>query len=120
MAKSCARIPTIPEATALKGALAKKRQGNPSAGIEAVISRPPASGGEGELNLVDPAAVINDPQAGALAEGFQQERRIIAQVIQAEVVNAINQARKQMSCRTGRGCGEPEADAAKCAAGGGS
>ncbi len=62
-----------------------------------MISRQPASGGEGELNLVDPAAVINDPQAGALAEGFQQESRIKAQVVQAEVVNAINQARKQMS-----------------------
>ena len=88
--------PNDPEVTTLKEALAKKRQGKPSGGIETVISRQPGSGGESELNLVDPAAVINDPQAGALAEGFQQESRIKAQVVQAEVVNAINQARKIM------------------------
>ena len=41
--------------------------------------------------------MINDAQAGAFAEGFQQENRIKAQVVQTEVLNAINQARKDMS-----------------------
>ena len=62
-----------------------------------MIARQPAAGGDGELNLVDPGAVINDAQAGAFAEGFQQENRIKAQVVQTEVLNAINQARRIMS-----------------------
>ena len=110
--------PNDPEASALKGALAKKRQGNPSAGIETVIARQPAPGGEGELNLVDPAAVINDPQAGALAEGFQQERRIIGPGDSGRSGKRHQPGPQTNEQRTGRGFGEPEADAAKCAAGG--
>jgi tetratricopeptide (TPR) repeat protein len=89
--------PNDPEASSLKGALAKKRQGGASAGGQVVIARQPAAGGGEELSLVGPGAVVNDKEVGALAEGFQQERKIIAQVVQTEVVNTINQARKLMS-----------------------
>ena len=49
--------------------------------------RPTAAG---DLNLVGPPRA--EPPAGALAEGFQHERRVIAQVIQAEVQNAAEQS----------------------------
>ena len=47
------------------------------------------------LNLVGPNP--GEPPPGAMAEGFQHDRRIIAQVIQAEVQNSISQARSLMS-----------------------
>ncbi len=89
--------PNDPEAAALKSALAKQRAGTAAAGGAGAPAAQPAGGGEGDLNLVGPGAVINDKEAGAMAEAFQQEHKIITQVIQAEVLNAINQARREMS-----------------------
>ena len=90
--------PNDPETLILKAALEKSRKGEvrPEKVPLAAAPLPPAAD-DGDLNLIGPAAMINDKEAGALAEGFQQERKIITQVIQAEVLNTVNQARSQMS-----------------------
>jgi tetratricopeptide (TPR) repeat protein len=95
--------PDALDAQSIKNALAKRKQGvAPAAPVAAAV---PAAGSQpapkaaaqpeaaGDLNLVGQA----EPPAGALAEGFQHDRRIIGQVIQAEVQNVVNQARTLMS-----------------------
>jgi hypothetical protein len=96
--------PNDVDALSLKSALAKRKQGGEktkdAAPAQPVASKPaaedvPAAGGASDLNLVGPAQV--EPPTGALAEGFQHNRRVIAQAVQAEVQNALNQARSMMS-----------------------
>ena len=96
--------PNDTEALAIQGALAKRRSGDvPAAGDGVVVlagpgtgaSDAPAAGGATDLTLIGPDAV--EPPPGAMAEGFQRDRRIIAQVIQAEVRNTIGEARSLMS-----------------------
>ncbi len=57
-------------------------------------SAPQADTAAGDLNLVGPEA--GEPPAGAMAEGYQHDRQIISQIIQAEVQNTLNQARSLM------------------------
>ena len=98
IAEALRQDPNDAETIVLKNSLEKARKGEAlPAGAPAPVAVQPAAGGEGDLNLVGPAAMINDKEAGAMAEGFQQERKIITQVIQAEVLNTINHARSQMS-----------------------
>ena len=54
-----------------------------------------AASAAGDVNLVGPPR--REPPAGAMAEGFQHDRRVIAQMIQAEVQNVLNKARSLMS-----------------------
>ena len=100
------RDPNDPEALAIKGALAKRQAagGAPAAGGKAAAPAPPAPPQPAPRRL-RPAPRRSEPRRprpgepppGAMAEGFQHDRRIIAQVIQAEVQNSISQARSLMS-----------------------
>lgn len=93
--------PNDTEALSLKTALAKRKQGAPAATTAQPAAPKPATeevppaGAASDLNLVGPAQA--EPPAGALAEGFQHSRRVIAQAVQAEVQNALSQARSMMS-----------------------
>ncbi len=105
------RDPNDTEALAIKSALAKRRSSAPppsgggasgvSGGGAATLPTPPAPAAAGvpaaagnDLNLVGPDA--GEPPPGAMAEGYQHDRRIIAQIVQAEVQNTLNQARSLM------------------------
>ena len=112
VAEALRRDPNDTEAQAIKGALAKRRAADPPAAGGACRRRrvarsgavppPPApqatkaptAGDAADLNLVGPGAV--EPPAGTMAEGFENNRRIIAQMIQTEVQNTISQARSLM------------------------
>ena len=59
--------------------------GGPAAGA------PPAAGSEGDLNLV------GERPAGAAAESYEQHDRAVRQSVQAQVQNALNEARSLMS-----------------------
>ena len=100
--------PNDSEALALKGALAKRKQGG-AADVKVAAAdapkatpakpapqTPPPANASGDVNLVGPAPV-EEPPAGAMAEGFAHERRVIAQLIEAEVRNTLNKARSLMS-----------------------
>ncbi len=101
------RDPNDTEAQAIKGAVAKRRAAGmvvtPVAATTAVPPPPPApsmpqsqpSTASDDLNLVGTDA--NEPPPGTLAESFEHDRRIIAQMIQTEVQNAISHARSLMS-----------------------
>jgi von Willebrand factor type A domain len=99
--------PNDTEALSLKSVVAKRKQGGAAAAGTAATPPPkpvaakpaaegaPPAGGASDLNLVGPPQA--EPPAGALAEGFEHDRRVIAQVIQAEVQNVLNKARLTMS-----------------------
>jgi len=89
--------PNDADALALKDVLQKRKLGEaPAAGPqEGVSSTPAEAGAAADLNLVGPQAL--EPPPGALAEGFQHDRRIIRQVINAEVQNTLGKARSLMS-----------------------
>ena len=101
--KALRQDPNDVEALSLKSALAKRKQGGaPAAAVPAQPdARKPASvdvspaGGNGDLSLVGPPQA--EPPAGALAEEFQHNRRVVAQAIQTEVNNVLNRARSMMS-----------------------
>ena len=118
------RDPNDTEALALKSALAKRQAANPPAAVAAAApaATPPAAGiaagpaapaaanaaplppppapaaaesaAGGDLNLVGPEP--GEPPAGAMAEGYQHDRQIVRQIIQAEVQNSVNHARSIM------------------------
>ncbi len=101
--------PNDSEALSLKGAVAKRKQAAGANIRLAAAEPPPATGGlkppppptpagnaAGDLNLVGPPAA-EEPPAGTLAEGFQHERRVVAQMMQAEVMNVLNKSRSLMS-----------------------
>ena len=121
IAEALRQDPNDPETLVLKNALEKSQKGGPqsAASVPAAPMAQKAESNGDDLNLVGPTAAINDKEAGAMAEGFQQERKIITQVIQAEVLNTINQARKQMSIDPDAASQESEDDAGKGSAGGG-
>ena len=96
--------PNDTNAQAVKGAIAKRKAGGAPAAEAAPAAADaaapaagdaPAAGGASDLTLVGPGD--GGAPAGALAEGFQRDRRLIAQVIQSEVQNAVGQARSMMS-----------------------
>ncbi len=99
--------PNDTNAQAIKGAIEKRKAGGAPAAAAAAPAAAgagaaapaagdaPAAGGASDLTLVGPGDGGVPP--GALAEGFQRDRRLIAQVIQAEVQNAVGQARSMMS-----------------------
>jgi len=95
--------PNNPEAIAVKGAVAKKRAGGPAAGGAAPAGGLPPAGGEiaggpggGDVNLWG-AAGAGAFNQGGFAAAFGQETKVVEQVIQTQVQNAVNQARAQMS-----------------------
>jgi len=72
----------------------------PTAGKAAPVPPAPAPAAAdgaagGDLNLVGPEP--GEPPTGAMAEGYQHDRQIIRQVVQAEVQNTLNHARSLMS-----------------------
>jgi hypothetical protein len=98
VAEALRRDPNDTESQAIKGALAKRRSGVAPATAAPATPAPakPAPAGEtADLNLI--GADENGPPPGTLAEGFEHDRRVIAQMIQAEVQNAVSQARSLMS-----------------------
>ena len=88
------RDPNDPEAQAVKSAIAKRREGGAVAAVPAPSqpAQPKAAPAAGDLNLIG-----EDPPAGTMAEKFAHDRRVIAQVIKAEVQNTLNNARSTMS-----------------------
>lgn len=101
VAEALRRDPNDTEALAIKHALANPKPNAPPApagtaaapGAPAAAgTAPPATGGEGDLNLLGPA----EPPPGTMAESFEHDRRVLAQVIQAEVQNTVSQARSLM------------------------
>jgi len=73
--------------------------GEPAAGgglLPGAAPAPAAAPAGGDLTLIGPGA--GDPlgMPGAFAQAFQHDRDLIKQVIQTEVIDAINQARHQM------------------------
>ncbi|MCG2684963.1 MAG: hypothetical protein L6306_15270 [Planctomycetales bacterium] len=89
------RDPNDADALAIRGALAKRRQGGAAEAVPAPTAPKAApAGGPDDLNLVGPEP--QEPPAGVLAETFQHDRRVIAQVINTEVRNTLNQARSIM------------------------
>ena len=98
------RDPNDMQAAALQRALAKRRQGGAgippppgkgSATPAAPAPSAPAPGGPSDLNLVGDGPA--EPPAGAMAESFEHDRRVMTQIIQAEVQNTLQQARSLMS-----------------------
>ena len=92
--------PQNPEAQSIKREAAKRRAG-PTKAIAVVPDAAPGTAPGTDLNLVGApgAGVRSDPFAGpgALGAAVEQERRVRAQAIQQEVINAINLARTRMS-----------------------
>ena len=94
------RDPGNPEALAVKGALAKSKAGGVP---EAPGAAPAAAAGPADLNLVGGGAPKAGPAAdpfaadGAFAGAFQHDRKVVAQMITADVQHTINQARGKMS-----------------------
>ncbi|MEN6559008.1 MAG: hypothetical protein ABFC54_12610, partial [Thermoguttaceae bacterium] len=100
------RDPNSPEAKALTGAIAKQASGaapkpEKKAALKAPVAAPAAvpaakrAGDADDLNLVGPGAA--EPPAGTMTEQFEHDRRVVAQMIQAQVRNTAEDARKLMS-----------------------
>ncbi len=91
--------PNDSDALAVQSALAKRQPigaAKGGAGPLPAAPLPPGSPGDGaDLNLGGPAA--GEPLPGALAESVQNDRRVITQLIQTEVQNALSKARSLMS-----------------------
>jgi len=90
------RDPNDPEAWAVKTAVERRRQ----AGGGAVAGGPPIPLDGPGGGVVDLGGVGGDMELvgdeGTFAEAFVRERRVVEQMIQTEVQNAVNQARGQM------------------------
>jgi hypothetical protein len=111
------RDPNDKAARAVQVALAKRQPGGPpaaadqpsgpppeAAGAGSAVPPPPALGqpalgqpalgGASDLTLIGPPA---GPPAGAMAESFDRDRKLITDVIRTEVTNVVNRGRSQMS-----------------------
>ena len=93
------RNPRDKQALAISNEIAKRRQGG--APFVAAMAAPggaaaaqPSLGGASDLTLVGPGDVR---PPGAMAESVSRDRKLIAQVIQTEVGDAVNRARRQMA-----------------------
>ncbi len=82
--------PGNPEALAVRGAVAKQRQGiAPAAGADIAAAEPVPAAENGDLDLIG-------EDAGAFAEALGQQRRVFGAILRTEVQTTVNQARSQM------------------------
>jgi tetratricopeptide (TPR) repeat protein len=97
--------PNDPEAISLRNALEKRISGEvPAAASQKSAFTPapakkapaPTASSDSDLNLVGPSEASGETPDGTLMEGVLHDKRVVAQVVQAEVANALSKSRSQM------------------------
>ena len=77
--------------------LAGRHCSGPHAPAPPPVGNAPAPGAAGDLNLVGPAPTApQPPPEGSLLEGVLHDKRVMSQLMQTEVMNALSKARSQM------------------------